>query len=338
MQNLFYVGIDVSKKTLDASLFVEGVGLKEFPHIVVDNNKEGFKEMFRWLRKQGCKDNRTSFLMEYTGFYSNAIREFFDKKRFKYRMENPLELKLRFCIVKEKNDKIDSARIADFLARHSDQLKPSHMPCKELQQLEALNNERKYYVQQRAALACRIQVVSSSEERARHQHHIDLYTKDIGKVEEKMQLIISQNEYIKKNYNYLLTIPGIGPTNAINAIVITENFTAFKTARQYASYIGVAPHSKTSGKCVRWKPKPSNCSDLQAKADLTQGAQSAVEYDPEMRTYFERRTKDHKDTDTIRKVYNHIKFRLILRMFAVVKQQHSYVPLDKVKPISLTKQ
>ena len=98
MQNLFYVGIDVSKKTLDASLFVEGVGLKEFPHIVVDNNKEGFKEMFRWLRKQGCKDNRTSFLMEYTGFYSNAIREFFDKKRFKYRMENPLELKLRFGI------------------------------------------------------------------------------------------------------------------------------------------------------------------------------------------------------------------------------------------------
>lgn len=338
MENLYYVGIDVSKKTLDASIFSRGLPLKQFPHTKAPNDQKGYKQLRKWLYEQGCNVRKTSFMMEYTGVYSRGIRQFLDEKKLTYRMENPLEIKMRSGVAKEKNDRIDSARIADYLGRNYDRLTPSRLPSSELQRLEALNHERKFYVEQRTALRNRIQTASYEDESKRHQKQIDLLDKTIGDVEHRMIALLEKDATLKKNYELLCTIPGIGPVNAINAIVITENFTSFETARQYASYIGVAPHSKTSGKCVHWKPKPSNCSNLQAKADLSQAAESAILYDEEMKSYYEHKTKGHKDTDTKRKVLNHIKFKLVLRMFSVVKRQQKYEPLGKVIPVSLTQQ
>lgn len=338
MENLYYVGIDVSKNTLDVSIFSRELTMKQFQYMKISNDPDGYKKMRKWLYEQGCNVKKTSFMMEYTGCYSNGIRRFLDDKKYVYRMENPLEIKLRSGMSKEKNDRIDSARIADYLGRNYDRLSPSRLPSRELQHLEAMNHERKFYVEQRTALKNRIQTTSYEDESRRHQKQIDLLDKITGDVEQRMLSLIEKDATLKKNYELLCTIPGIGSVNAMNVIVITENFTSFETARQYASYIGVAPHSKTSGKSVHWKPKPSRCSNLQAKADLSQAAESAILYDKEMKSYYEHKTLGHKDTDTKRKVLNHIKFKLVLRMFAVVKQQRKYEPLGNVTSISLTPQ
>ncbi|KWW26679.1 MAG: hypothetical protein F083_3198 [bacterium F083] len=153
---------------------------------------------------------------------------------------------------------------------------------------------------------------------------ITMLDKQIDSIEEKIREIIQNDEPLMETYLYLDSIKGIGFVNAVNAIVITQNFTAFKTARDYASYIGVAPHTKTSGTTVRWKPKPRKHCDLTAKADISQAAKIAVVHDVELKRFYERKCNGKDDADTVRKAMNAVKFKLVLRMFAVVKQKHTY--------------
>ena len=77
---------------------------------------------------------------------------------------------------------------------------------------------------------------------------------------------------------------------------ITRNFTAFETARQYASYVGVAPHFHTSGTSVRWRPRPSARRDGQAKANLSMAATVAVQYDAELQSFYNRKLGGKQDT------------------------------------------
>lgn len=321
MKNQWYIGIDVSKNTLDVSIFTENEKLCNFPHKKINNDKQGFKELLSWIKGLGIQPKKTSFAMEYTGFYSWDIRCFLDHKKLKYRMENPLEIKYRSGVCNDKNDKLDSARIADYLCRYSDILTPSKLPEKNQIQLGALKKERKYYVEQRVCLQNRIQVVRYSDEKKRHQVLIDTLDKQIETVEKQMLAIIESDELLRNNYELLLSVPGIGPVNAINTIVNTENFTSFETARQYASYVGVAPHSKTSGKSVKWKPKPSRYCDCQAKADLSQAASCSIVYDKEMEHFYKRKIKNKNNADVIRKTMNAVKFKLIQRMFAVIRRR-----------------
>ena len=334
MEKNHYVGIDVSKLTLDISIFEEGKDVKYFDHIQVANDKEGWKEMLRELKRKGVKPVAAAFMMEYTGCYSDGIRGFLDHKRLTYVMANPLEVKLRSGITRGKNDKIDSARIADYLGRFHDVLSPSHLPSANLLHLDALRKERKYMVEMRTSLKNRIQTVTFTDELNRHDSTIRLFDRKIDTIEEQILKLIDSDEEIKKTYELLLTIPGIGMVNAVNVIAITENFTAFANARQYASYIGVAPYRRDSGTSVHRRPKPSTFSDLQAKADLSEAADSARQNDWEMRRYYERRMNgktSKEDPHTHRKTLNNIKFKLITRMFSVVQKGEPYQKLDEMK-------
>lgn len=325
MQNKWYVAIDISKKWLDACVFVENADVKAFPHVQVENSKQGINELMSWLRKQDVVLKQTSFLWEHTGSYGWLLREVIHRKGYKFRAEDPLEIKHRVGYSNDKNDHLDAARMVDYLARYADRLQPSHMPSKGLQKLENLRNERKFYVKQRAALKNRSQVDFSKEELRRHRSLIKEYDEMIKRIEQRMLNILCEDEYLYKTYDLLKSIPGIGFINAINFICITENNTTFKNARQYASHIGVAPHRKDSGKSVHWRAKPSAKCDGQAKADLGQGAEIAVEHCAEIALFYQRKTKGReKDKDIRRKAYNAVKFKLVLRMFAVVNRRTKY--------------
>lgn len=60
------------------------------------------------------------------------------------------------------------------------------------------------------------------------------------------------------------------------------------------------------------------------KADLSQAAKSAKVTDPEIGQYFERKIKEGKSFGC---VLNAIKFKLIERMFAIVRRKTLYVSL-----------
>ena len=323
MKKNWYVGIDVSKKWLDAAIFVENSDLKGYVHTQVNNDRQGYRELLRWLKEHDVDASTCMYGMEHTGFYSDGLQHFLDKKGYRYTMLEPAVIRHYPIQPREKNDRLDAAKIADYLFRFKDTIKMGRVPDNTMEELRNLHRERKFYVEDRVCYMNRKQVVGK-EEAKRLDKMITMLDKQIDSIEEKIREIIRNDESLMENYLYLTSITGIAFVNAVNAIVITQNFTAFKTARDYASYLGVAPHTKTSGTTVRWKPKPRKHCDLTAKADISQAAKIAVVHDVELKQFYERKCKCKEDADTIRKAMNAVKFKLVLRMFAVVKQKHSY--------------
>ena len=283
-------------------------------HTQVNNCKAGYKELLRWLREHDVDASTCMYGMEHTGFYSDGLQHFLDKKGYKYTMLEPAVIKHYPIQPREKNDRLDAAKIADYLFRFKETIRPSRVPDKTMEKLRELHKERKFYVEDRVCYLNRKQVVGK-EEAKRLDKMISLLDKQVESIEEKIREIIRNDEALMESYLYLTSITGIAFVNAVNAIVITQNFTVFKTARDYASYIGVAPHTKKSGTTVRWKPKPYKHCDLTAKADV---------HDVELKRFYERKCNGKEDADTIRKAMNAVKFKLVLRMFAVVRQKHEY--------------
>ena len=327
MNKNWFIGIDVSKKTLDASIFVAGEVINRFPHIQVRNDKQGFKDLLRWAKGQGVKTKDTLFGLEFTGYYSDALEQFLTKKQICYTMLPTTVVKHYQRGPHDKNDKIDSAKIADYLFRFNgtECIKLRVLPSKAMQELKALKSERKFYVQQRVACENRQNVAKSKQEQKHLQKAIDLFNEQIELIEQQMAEVVTSDEEIYLTYTRLLTIPGIGPVNAINTIANTQNFTAFETARQYAKYVGVAPSEHSSGTSVRWRGRPSPHADLQAKADLSMAAMRAVEFSCDMSIYYERKLGNRpNDKDVKKKALNAVKFQLIKMMFAVVRQDRVF--------------
>ncbi len=65
--------------------------------------------------------------------------------------------------------------------------------------------------------------------------------------------------------------------------------------------------------------------DLKAKLDMA--AMAAITHDKEIKEYYDRRKALGKHHNSIK---NEIKFKLVLRMFAVVKKQQKYVDNYKI--------
>src|SRR4029079_19682638 len=74
MELKHYVGIDVSKATLDFAVCKEGNIILQ---LQCENNKKGiFKAVKQFRQLDGFSMTTTVFCMEYTGIYSNHLLEY----------------------------------------------------------------------------------------------------------------------------------------------------------------------------------------------------------------------------------------------------------------------
>ena len=133
------------------------------------------------------------------------------------------------------------------------------------------------------------------------------------------------DDEIKRNYELISSVKGIGLVNAINTLVYTNNFTSFQTPRQYACYCGIAPFEHTSGTSIKGRTAVSKMGNQQLKCELTMAARSAIIHDPWMKQYYKRKMMSKGNAPGAHGiVLNAIKFKLIVRMFSVVKSGIPY--------------
>jgi len=69
MNKEFFIGIDVSKATLDAAV-CRAECPDQFTHQQFANTVPGFKKLISWLRKQGAQTTNSFLGMEHTGHYT----------------------------------------------------------------------------------------------------------------------------------------------------------------------------------------------------------------------------------------------------------------------------
>lgn len=112
------VGIDVSKKTIDAYCYHAQV------HREFANELLGYKSLIKWVLKH-TKGQTFFYCFENTGYYSLKLALYLISQDIVYVEESPLKIKRSSGIIKEKTDRLDAQLIARYTWLYREELEPS---------------------------------------------------------------------------------------------------------------------------------------------------------------------------------------------------------------------
>jgi len=327
----FFLGIDVSKLTLDISLLaVIDHDKSEMITDRFDNSVEGLKKVVKWLKKQKVPFNTdTLVVIENTGVYHRLIWSCFSTNGLPLYIGNAAHIKWSLGITRGKNDRIDSQRLCNYAFRNSDELKATPPLNPVLLQLKDLMTSRSRLLVQLGGIKVYLSELTPSSSEATlaimkeaHQMAVDGLKASIRVLEQRIHQIIEENPVIKNNYELLKTVPGIGHLTAVYLICCTNNFSTRTTGKQLASYAGLAPFASTSGTSIKGRNKVHKMANKTLKKMLNLCAMSSIKYYPEFRYYYDRKIAEGKHPYT---VLNAIRNKIVLRAAAVINMQRPYV-------------
>ena len=125
----FCIGIDIAKKTFDATaIFVESIdSLNEVGYRQFENCPSGFRALVSWAKKlcKQCNGKLSEdglFCMETTGGYDRQICMYLHDKGQNVWRESALQIHRSSGFRRGKNDKADSRNISEYAAKHQDKL------------------------------------------------------------------------------------------------------------------------------------------------------------------------------------------------------------------------
>jgi|TARA_B110000977_G_scaffold146450_1_gene185725 transposase len=322
------IGIDVSKLLIDVCIYSKQI-VEQF-----ENNKSGFKSMLKWVFKNSSfSKEETMFIFEHTGMYSHLLSVFLTEQKTSFFIASGLEIKRSIGIARGKDDQIDAKRIAQYGYRLKEELKPSNLPNSNILQLKSLLSLRTKLNKQRAGFKVTLKEQKRIYKAKEYKIIFDVQqkmivelTKQINKINTQMQSIIDQDISLKETYKLVTSVKGIGMQTAIMIIVFTDNFSKFENWRKFASYCGIAPFPYQSGTSIKGRTKVSHLANKKLKAIINMCAISAIQHNPEMKVYYQKRVEQGKSKMS---TVNIIRNKLIARVFAVVKRQTPYVDILK---------
>lgn len=320
------VGIDVSKKTLDAYCHQAQV------HKVFANDVMGYRSLLKWVSR-ATKNSSVFYCFENTGYYSLKLALYLHSKAIVYVEESPLKIKRCSGIIKEKTDRIDAVLIARYAWLYREELAPSTVKSISHLELGRLLALRDQLVRNNAGLKGTLKelkaLLSSPSTDAgclSLKRSIDYLEKQVKTIETRIKDIISEDATMGKNYKLLTSLKGVGLVVACQLIYHTGNFTRFESWRQFSSYCGTAPFKHESGTSLRRRKQCHYLGDRKMKSLLSMASVSAIQHDSELRLYYKRKLAEGKDKMI---AVNNVRNKLIARAFAVVKRGTPYVVLQQ---------
>jgi len=316
------LGVDVSKLTLDVCC------AERNKHIKIDNCSKGFNAFKKWCKTNGIDLKETLMVMEYTGGYEYRFIRFCESLSISYCRIPGLEIKKSIGMTRGKSDQADAFRIGQYGEEKSKRMVPSKPLDNNVLRLKQLLSFRKRLVREKAGLEGTVKerkhmYALKKADTVIHiaQAKIKANKKYIIQLEQEIMEVIKSDELMLLNYRIISSIKGIGPVNAWMTIAYTENFASFTDPRKYAVFVGVIPFEHTSGTSIKGRKRVSHLAHKGLKSELNQAAKAAIAHDPEISAYAERKLKNK----AYPLVLNNVKFKLILRMFSLVKRGEMYV-------------
>jgi len=320
-----YVGIDVSKDTLDYCLVSDG---QQIFHLQTENSIKGIKAFIKELSKRGIKDlNAVVFCLEHTGIYSHHLISFLSKNNLKIWLESPIQIKKSLGVQRGKNDKIDAIRIAMYAYKNRDEVQLWQPQRKELQKLKHLTNVRKRILKTIKILTAMFVEKSFYDadimKLAKHstKTSVKALRADLKEVNKAINDIIKGDERLNHLFKLITSVHCIGEVTATQIIVSTNEFKNIKEGKKFACYCGVVPFEHRSGTSVRGKTRVSKMANMELKKNLHMAALVAVRYKGELQDFFLRKVAEGKNKMS---VVNAIRNKLVLRVFACVRDNRPY--------------
>ncbi|MFD1258109.1 IS110 family transposase [Mucilaginibacter terrae] len=333
-QFTYFIGIDVSRNELDFAL---QHGNKLLYHKEIGNNVAEITAFLVEFKKTArYAIAKAVFGMENTGIYSNHLLTVLRRHKANIVHENPLHIKNSLGNIRGKYDKIDAIRIAQYLFKSRDNLRLWLPKRPIIQQLAHLSTLRARLLTLKGALATPLKEDTTfvdkkilSQSKKLCELSISAMTSDLVAMDNYIAELIKSDTRINHLHNTITSIPSVGTVTAVQILITTNEFIDITNPKKYACYAGVAPFKKESG-LITANARVSHIANKKVKALLHTCALGSVRYVPEMKAYYERKVAEGKPKMA---VLNAVRNKLVLKIFACVKQDVFYDPDYKREPL-----
>lgn len=233
--SLHYVGIDVSKTTLD----IFDTALRRSERIA--NAAAAIAALAeRW------RGNAVFVVFEATGRYDRMLQAALHEAAIGFARVNPQRARdfARAAGFLAKTDAVD----AKMLALMAERLRPkAELPvAAERERLRMLHRRRDQLVHIRKQERTRLSEASEKEERDDLAAHIAFLSQRITELERSIRKLIASIEGLRHTAAQLRNAPGIGPVAATTLLALLPELGS-RSPKQIAALAGLAPFNRDSG-------------------------------------------------------------------------------------------
>jgi transposase len=327
MTPTIFVGIDISKLTLDIAVVKDGALILTKK---IENSEKGIKEFLSTMKTDfHSTRGNTVYCAENMGIYAKFLMDVFTAKRVQICLESPLQIRLSLGMQRGKSDALDAIRIADYARKNLGTLKFWTPPRPCVEKLRSLRSLRKRLLKLRS-------IIQTSKTLEGHflsepgRKDIGRYTEaslkaiksDIKVIEMEMEEIVDQDVHLRELMELITSVPHIGTMIGIEIIIVTNEFHDFNCPKKFSSYCGIAPFAKTSGTSVNKKPRISPMGNRDMKQLLHLAAIGSTRPgESSFKAYYRRKVSEGKHKMS---VINAIRNKLVRVIFACVRDKKLY--------------
>ena len=276
-----HLGIDVSKRTLDACILPEDAS-QEGESFVVTNDQEGVEEILSRLAKLGTSVELA--VMEATGRYERLAATMLAANGISVAIVNPRQARdFAKAIGKlAKTDKIDSFVLARFARAVEPRI--SVIPDEEAQRLQGILARRRQLIDMLVSENNRTRMAPKALAK-RIRAHIEWLEKEIECIDADLDRAIEDNAAFKANEALLRSVPGVGRVLSRTLLAELPELGTI-THKRLCALVGVAPFNRDSGQ--RRGKREAWGGRAPVRAVLYMSALVATRHNPHIKEFYER--------------------------------------------------
>lgn len=232
-----FVGIDVSKDTLDVHVLPDAKSLR------VRNDAEGLKS----LRALFPVPNDVLVVLEATGGYEAQAAATLSVWGLQVAVVNPRQVRdfAKALGRLAKTDAVDAHVLALFAERIRPMARP--LPNEGMRMLEALLGRRHQIMEMLTAENNRLEHARVSKVRSSLVSHIKWLKKQLKDSDDELDGALRSSPVWREKEELLRTVPGVGRVTAASLVILLPELGTVDR-KKIAALVGVAPFNRDSGK------------------------------------------------------------------------------------------
>ena len=277
---MVYVGIDVSKKTLDVAALGEA---GEVTHQQFSNTQAGHAKLGLWLEDfTACR-----VVLEATGSYHERLAQALEVIGVPFSVVNPAQTSyfVRSQHRRNKTDKADAVMLAVYAKERQPAPTLAINPLSQSIARE-LNTLQEDLTRLRNRLEAAEQGLTHSEVLASLQRRIKALEAEKCALEQELEQE-TKGAYLKE-FELLTSIPGVGSKTACMFLAEVGDVKRFATASKLVAYAGLTPALFESGSSINRRTRISRLGSSSLRYLLYMPSLAAIRYNPLLKDFFHR--------------------------------------------------
>ena len=248
------LGIDMAMEKFDVCISV----IDKLQHVAIraqcsfNNNKKGFESFIVWVSKNTKLAVPVVYLMEATGIYYEQLAWFLHNKNCSVSvvLANKAKKYKEALGLKSKNDRIDAKGLAQMACEQNNTIwKPL---TSNIYLLRLITRQIQSVAEQSTVLKNQLHALQYGMYRDRtiekmYEKQLDLLQKNKKGLQLRVEQIVETDEILKKKFNNIGKIKGLGLQNLAVIVAETNGFAAFENIAQLVSYAGYDVVENQSG-------------------------------------------------------------------------------------------